>query len=56
MSLLITKMQTTLELPNKIKWDKRENKNKYKIYYYDRRNKKNIEVRFKDIKILLNYL
>lgn len=43
-------MQTILNLLNKIKWDKREDKNEYKIYYYDRRNKKNIEIRFKDIK------
>ncbi len=43
-------MKTILELLNKIKWDKRENKNDYKIFYYDRINKKNIKIKFTDIK------
>ena len=50
MNLSITKMQSIFNLLNKIKWSKKENKNDYAIYYYDRICKNNKEIKFKDIK------
>ncbi len=45
------------DLLNKIKWDKRENPEEYKIYYFDRIDKKLIPIKFKDIiKIEGNFL
>jgi len=42
-------MITIKELLNKIKWDKRENPDGYRIYYYDRVLDKLIEVKYNDI-------
>ncbi len=38
------------DLLNKIKWDKRENPEDYKIYYFDRIENKLIPLRFEEIK------
>jgi len=43
-------------LLNKIKWDKRENIEDYSLEYIDRIEKKNIEIRLKDIKIEGDYI
>ena len=43
-------------LLNKIKWDKRENIEDYSLEYLDRIEKKNIEIRLKDIKIEGDYI
>jgi len=37
------------DLLNKIKWDKRENPDDYKIYYLDRVEKKLIPIKFDEI-------
>jgi len=37
------------DLLNKIKWDKRENPEDYRIYYFDRIEKKLIPIKFDEI-------
>ncbi|MBU2638813.1 MAG: DUF504 domain-containing protein [Nanoarchaeota archaeon] len=43
-------MITAFEFLNKIKWDKRENPSLYTIHIYDRILKKNIEIKYTNIK------
>jgi len=47
---MIIKMQTIQDLINKIKWDKRENPDDYRLYYFDRVSDREIEISFNDIK------
>ena len=43
-------MKTTIDLLNKIRWDKNENDADYEVFYYDRVNKQLIGVPFNLIK------